>query len=49
LGLKKGLKTFLEYIPAGLRNLHLAASHVASLPRLRELSWACQRVIEQKG
>ena len=49
LGLKKGLKTFLEHIPAGLRNLHQAASHVAFLPRLLELSRACQKVIEQKG
>ena len=49
LGLKKELKVYLEHIPAGLRNLHLAASNVASLPRLRELSSKCQRVIEQKG
>jgi aminoglycoside/choline kinase family phosphotransferase len=49
LGLKKGLKAFLEHIPAGLRNLHLTATHVASLPRLRELCLACQRAIEQKG
>jgi hypothetical protein len=49
LGLKKGLKAFLEHIPAGVRNLHLAASQVASLPRLRELSMGCRRVIEQKG
>ena len=49
LGLKKGLKTFLEHIPAGLRNLECAASHVASLPQLRELSQSCQRVIKQKG
>jgi aminoglycoside/choline kinase family phosphotransferase len=49
LGLKKGLGVFLEHIPAGLRNLHRAASQVSSLPRLRELSQACQRVIEQKG
>jgi aminoglycoside/choline kinase family phosphotransferase len=48
LGLKKGLKTFLEHIPAGLRNLQCAASHVASLPQLRELSVECQRVIEQE-
>jgi len=48
LGLKKGLKAYLEHIPAGLRNLHCAASQVASLPRLRELSLACQRKIEQK-
>jgi aminoglycoside/choline kinase family phosphotransferase len=49
LGLKKGLKAYLEHIPAGLRNLYRAASQVASLPRLRELSLACQRVIEHKG
>jgi hypothetical protein len=48
LGLEKGLKAYLEHIPAGLRNLHRAASQVASLPRLRELSLTCQRKIEQK-
>jgi len=48
LGLEKGLKAYLEHIPAGLHNLHCAASQVASLPRLRELSLACQKVIEQK-
>jgi aminoglycoside/choline kinase family phosphotransferase len=49
LGVKKGLKAFLDHIPSGLRNLHRAAAHVASLPRLRDLSLVCQRVIEQKG
>ena len=49
LGLKKGLKSFLEHIPAGLHNLHRATSKVASLSRLRELSVECQRVIEQRG
>jgi hypothetical protein len=49
LGLKKGLKDFLEHIPAGLRNLHQAAIHVASLPRLQALTQACQRAIERKG
>lgn len=49
LGLKKGLKAFLEHIPAGVQNLHLAASQAASLPRLQELSMGCQRTIEQKG
>jgi len=48
LGLKKGLKVFLEHIPAGLRNLHDATSHVAFLPRLRELSELCQRAIGNK-
>ncbi|MEI9478975.1 MAG: phosphotransferase [Deltaproteobacteria bacterium] len=45
LSLKKDLKAFLEHIPAGLRNLERAATQVASLPRLRELSTACQREI----
>jgi aminoglycoside/choline kinase family phosphotransferase len=48
LGLKKGLKAFLDHIPAGVRNLYQATSHLASLPRLRELSQACQGVIKQK-
>jgi len=48
LGVEKGLKVFLEPIPAGLRNLQLAATQVASLPRLRELSVESQRVIEKK-
>jgi len=48
LGLKKGLKAFLKHIPAGLHNLLRAASHVASLTRLKELSLSCQSVIEQK-
>ena len=49
LGLKKGLKAFLEHIPSGLRNLQRATAHVASLPRLREVSRACQRVTGQMG
>jgi len=49
LGLKKGLKAYLEHIPAGIQNLRQATAQVASLPRLRELSLACQKVIEQKG
>jgi hypothetical protein len=48
LGLKKGIKAFLAYIPAGLRHLHRAAA-AASLSRLRELSAKCQRVIEQRS
>jgi len=49
LGLKKGLKTFLEHIPAGLQNLQYAASQAATLPRLQELSSKCQRVAEKIG
>jgi aminoglycoside/choline kinase family phosphotransferase len=49
LGLKKGLKTYLEHTPAGLRNLQYAASRAATLSRLLELSAECQRVAEKKG
>ncbi|MBS3906408.1 MAG: aminoglycoside phosphotransferase family protein [Syntrophaceae bacterium] len=49
LGLKKGLKSFLEHIPAGVQNLHLAASRAVSLPCLQKLAIGCQGVIEQKG
>jgi aminoglycoside/choline kinase family phosphotransferase len=48
LGLEKGLKGFLDHIPAGLRHLQLATSQVGTLPRLRELSVECQRVIDKK-
>jgi aminoglycoside/choline kinase family phosphotransferase/dTDP-glucose pyrophosphorylase len=47
LGLKKGLRNFLEHIPIGLHNLHQAATHVAFLPRLLELSRACLEKINQ--
>jgi len=49
LGLKKGLRAYLEHIPSGLLNLRLATSHVSTLPRLRELSLKCQPAIEEKG
>lgn len=49
LGLKKGLKAYLEHIPSGLRNLLLATSNVSTLPRLQELSFKCQQAIEGKG
>jgi aminoglycoside/choline kinase family phosphotransferase len=47
LGLKKGMRTFLDHIPAGLRNLHRAAA-MASLPRLQELSSKCLKAFDQK-
>jgi len=49
LGLTKGLPSFLEHIPAGLRNLHHATMEAASLPRLRELTLTCQRLIQRMG
>jgi aminoglycoside/choline kinase family phosphotransferase len=45
LGVKKGLKAYLEHIPAGLRNLHRTTGQGVSLPRLRELSLVCQNRI----
>ncbi len=48
LGLKRGLKAYLNHIPAGLHNLHLAATQVVSLRRLRELTAKCQAVIGQR-
>jgi aminoglycoside/choline kinase family phosphotransferase len=45
LGIEKGLEAYLDHIPSGLRNLHLASSQAASLPLLQELSRRCQRVI----
>jgi len=44
LGLKKGLKAYLVHIPSGLHNL-LLATNAVSLPRLQELSRACQSSI----
>ncbi len=43
LGLKKGLKSFLEHAPAGLRHLLDATSRVESLPLLHELCLKCQK------
>jgi aminoglycoside/choline kinase family phosphotransferase len=48
LGLKKGLRTYLKHIPAGLQNLQYAVSHATNLPRLLELSSICQRAVEKK-
>lgn len=48
LGLRKGLRAFLEHIPAGVQNLQLASSQAASLPHLTELSSQCHRVIKQQ-
>jgi aminoglycoside/choline kinase family phosphotransferase len=48
LGLEKGLKSFLDHIPPGLRNLDHAASKATSLPRLLELVQLCQSSIRNK-
>lgn len=46
LGLRRGLKPLLEFIPAGLHNLRHASANVASLPHLLRLTLACQREID---
>jgi N-acetylmuramate 1-kinase len=45
LGLKKGLKSFLNHIPMGLRNLRNAAEQAGSLPRLNDLSRLCAEAL----
>ncbi|NWF91630.1 MAG: phosphotransferase [Syntrophaceae bacterium] len=49
LGLRKGLKTYLDHIPSGLRNLHLATGHAGSLPCLWQLCAACEKAIERRS
>ncbi|OPY75161.1 MAG: Phosphotransferase enzyme family protein [Syntrophorhabdus sp. PtaU1.Bin050] len=46
LGRKKGLKSFLDHIPAGLRNLRNAISRTMSLPRLGKLLDMCGNAIQ---
>lgn len=41
LGIKKGLKSYLQHIPSGLKNLYLATSHCPSLTHLKELATKC--------
>lgn len=45
LGLRKGLKNYLDHIPSGLHNLHHATSQIASLPNLQELALRCQKTM----
>jgi aminoglycoside/choline kinase family phosphotransferase len=42
LGLAQGLKEYFAHIPAGLRNLRLAAKNAGSLPRLLEICAQCE-------
>jgi aminoglycoside/choline kinase family phosphotransferase len=39
----KGLKDYLQHVPAGLRNLRLAAENAHSLPKLLEICHACEK------
>jgi N-acetylmuramate 1-kinase len=42
LGFTKGLKSYLEHVPAGLSNLQMAAEYAAALPALRALCARCK-------
>jgi len=45
LGLTKGLASYLQHIPAGVRNLTAAAENARTLPLLLELCRRCENVI----
>jgi aminoglycoside/choline kinase family phosphotransferase len=45
LGITKGLKSYLAHIPAGLRNLRMAADNAVSLPKLRETCMECDKAL----
>lgn len=46
LGKTKGLKTFLDYIPAGLAVLERVTMHTPALPALRRLVEECRRALK---
>jgi len=48
LGRVRGLKSYLQHVPAGLSNLTLAARNANTLPHLSELLEACREAIRQK-
>ncbi len=43
LGLKKGLKVYIKYIPAALENLYLVTSMISYLPLLKGLCLMCKK------
>lgn len=47
LGLRKGLKNYLDHIPRGLYLLHHATSKINDLPNLQELALRCQKTINR--
>ncbi len=48
LGLTKGLKDYLQHVPAGIRNLRLAIEKSTSLTCLREIAVTCENVLAAK-
>jgi hypothetical protein len=49
LGLKKGLRSYLEHVPAGFRNLREAVSDAPSLSRLSEALTVCEEAMVRRG
>jgi N-acetylmuramate 1-kinase len=49
LGIKKNLAPFLAHIPAGLSNLHRAASHAPALLHLLALTESCRAALDEKA
>ncbi|HRR42140.1 MAG TPA: phosphotransferase [Syntrophales bacterium] len=45
LGLKRGLRGFLEHVPRGLENLIDASTRAGDLPRLRETAVRCREIV----
>jgi aminoglycoside/choline kinase family phosphotransferase len=45
LSLTKGLKNYLSYVPAGLRNLRISVENAVSLPRLLEICAECEKAL----
>jgi aminoglycoside/choline kinase family phosphotransferase len=45
LGLKRGLREFLEHVPRGLENLIDASTRAGDLPRLRDTAVRCREVV----
>jgi aminoglycoside/choline kinase family phosphotransferase len=48
LGLRRGLRDYLAYIPAGLQNLRAAAEKALSLPRLLETCALCDKALRDE-
>jgi len=42
LGIRRGLTSYLRYVPLGMRNLHMAAGNALSLPALLEVCVQCE-------
>jgi aminoglycoside/choline kinase family phosphotransferase len=45
LGLRRGLRNYLEHVPAGLLNLHTVTENSSSLPRLLEICTRCEEAL----